>query len=198
MDRVTMCSQLSPFIASCFIEDYEEVALSRAAYRPTYWFCYVNDTFLISPHGPEEMNDFLNHLNNIHPNIQSTMQTEGNSHLPFLDTDIYRNQMAPLGILCRGSLPTPIYIWMLSHMSIQPVSILCYLPWYTELGPYATTKVSQEKWNSFVVRSERMATLTGRSIVFFIHLTGRIHLERIWHWWPTCPLLDQPTASAVC
>jgi len=48
-----------------------------------------DDTFLTWPHGPEELKNFLNHLN-IHSNVQFTVETEYNGHLPFLDIDIYR------------------------------------------------------------------------------------------------------------
>jgi hypothetical protein len=57
----------------------------------------MDDTFMIRSHGPEELQDFLNHLNNIHPNIQFTMETETNGHLPFLDIDIYRSSDGSLG-----------------------------------------------------------------------------------------------------
>jgi hypothetical protein len=90
-------------IANFIMEDFKEVALSRAAYKPTCWFHYVDNTFMIWPHKPEELNDFLN---NIHPNVQFTMHTELNSHLSFLDTDIYRRQDGYPSTLFTGSPPT--------------------------------------------------------------------------------------------
>jgi hypothetical protein len=47
-----MGSLLLPMTANFFIEDFEEVA-----YKTTCWFCYVDDTFMIYAHGPEQMND---------------------------------------------------------------------------------------------------------------------------------------------
>jgi hypothetical protein len=47
------------------------------------------DTFVIWPHGPDKMRDFLNHMNSIHECIQFTMETESEGHLPFLSIDIY-------------------------------------------------------------------------------------------------------------
>jgi hypothetical protein len=35
---------LSPVIGIMFIEDFEEVALNRAARKPLYWLCYVYGT----------------------------------------------------------------------------------------------------------------------------------------------------------
>jgi hypothetical protein len=40
-----------------------------------------------------------------------------------------------------------------------------------------TIKDSQENYNSFVVHSNRTATVTGRSIVLSIHLTENTHIE---------------------
>jgi hypothetical protein len=56
----------------------------------------VEDTFVIWPHGPDKLNDFLIHLNSIHQCIQFTMQIERKGHLPFLDTDIYRRHIRRL------------------------------------------------------------------------------------------------------
>jgi hypothetical protein len=35
-----------------------------------------------------------------------------------------------------------------------------------------------------------MPTVTGRSIMLLFHPTEKVHLERIWHQWPSCHLLD--------
>jgi hypothetical protein len=46
---------------------------------------YVDDTFVIWPHGPTWLQDFLNHLNRVRPCIQFTMELESNNVSPFLD-----------------------------------------------------------------------------------------------------------------
>jgi hypothetical protein len=51
---------------------------------------YVDDTFMIWPHGHEKPGSFLLHLNSIHTNIQFTMKTERNGHITFPDIDVYR------------------------------------------------------------------------------------------------------------
>jgi len=49
------CHGLTLFhVIATFMEDYEEVALSRAASRPTYSFRYVEEIFVIWLHGPKE------------------------------------------------------------------------------------------------------------------------------------------------
>jgi hypothetical protein len=116
VDGVCIGALPSLVIANFFMEDIEEVALSRGAYKPIYCFCYVDDTFVIWPHGPEELNDFLNHANSIHPNTQFTMKNELDGHLPFLDIDIYtEDQMATWVTLYRKLTYTNMYLTAESH-----------------------------------------------------------------------------------
>jgi len=89
-DETAMGSLLPPMTANSFMEDYEEAALRMVAYKPTCWLFHMDGKFVIWPHVLEVQNDFLNHLNNIHPNIQFTMETESNAHLPFLDIYVQR------------------------------------------------------------------------------------------------------------
>jgi hypothetical protein len=79
------------------MEDFEWMALDRVPHKPLCWFRYVDDTFVIWPHGPDRLRDFLDHLNSVHQNIQFTMETERDGHLPFLDIDIYRRPDSSLG-----------------------------------------------------------------------------------------------------
>jgi hypothetical protein len=46
-----MGSPLSPVIANFFMEEFEERALNQATLKPTCWYRYVDDTFVIWPHG---------------------------------------------------------------------------------------------------------------------------------------------------
>jgi len=87
---VAMGSPLSPVIAIFYMEDFERKAIEKATHKPSCWYRYVDDTFVIWPHGKEKLMDFLKHLNGIHNNIQFTMEMEREGHLPFLDIDIYR------------------------------------------------------------------------------------------------------------
>ena len=90
-EGAAMGSPLSPVIANLFMEHFEQTALQTATFKPKMWLRYVDDTFVVWPHGVEKVNDFLQHLNNQHPNIRFTMEVE-NEHqaIPFLDTLITR------------------------------------------------------------------------------------------------------------
>jgi hypothetical protein len=109
-------SPLSPVIANFYMEDFEEMALGRASHKPLCWFCYVDDTFVIWPHGPDRLRDFLDHLNSVHQNIQFTMETEKDGNLPFLDIDIYHRPDGSLGhrVYCKPT-HTNLYLNSNSH-----------------------------------------------------------------------------------
>jgi hypothetical protein len=70
-----MGSPLSLVIANFYMEVFEEMVLDRAPHMPLCWFHYVDDTFVIWPHGPDRLRDFLDHLNSVHQSIQFTMET---------------------------------------------------------------------------------------------------------------------------
>jgi hypothetical protein len=51
-------SPLLHLIVIFFLEDFEEMAHSRAAFKPTCCFRYVADRFVVWSHGPEELRNF--------------------------------------------------------------------------------------------------------------------------------------------
>ncbi|XP_071447161.1 uncharacterized protein [Hetaerina americana] len=97
VEGVPMGSPLSPAIANFYMEDFEERALRTAPLRAKYFFRYVDETFIMWPHGTEALTEFLGHMNCVHPNIQFTMETEKNKRLPFLDILIERKRDGSLG-----------------------------------------------------------------------------------------------------
>jgi hypothetical protein len=115
-DGVAMGSPLSPVIANFYMEDFEKTALESTPIKPTCWFRYVDDTFVIWPHGPDQLQSFLGHLNSIHRSIQFTMETESEGRLPFLDIEIYRRPDGSLGHkVFRKPTHTNLYLHANSH-----------------------------------------------------------------------------------
>jgi hypothetical protein len=58
------------------MEHFEKLALDLAQHKPSLWLRYVDDTFLVWPHGPERLQDFLSHLSSVRSSIQFTMEIE--------------------------------------------------------------------------------------------------------------------------
>jgi hypothetical protein len=65
---VAMGSPLSPVIANFYMEEFEKNAIATATNKPACWYRYVDDTFVIWPHGQKRLMEFLEHLNGINKN----------------------------------------------------------------------------------------------------------------------------------
>ena len=81
------------------LQKLEEQAITTLSYDPRIWKRYVDNTFTILDR--ENVNDFLQHLNNQQPSIRFTMETEKDNKLAFLDTAVLREP--------DGHLTTSIY-----------------------------------------------------------------------------------------
>ena len=78
-DGMAMGSPLSAVIANFYMEDFETKAIEKATHKPACWYRYVDDTFVIRPHGQEKLMEFLNHLKGIHNKIQLTKNRRSRS-----------------------------------------------------------------------------------------------------------------------
>ena len=66
------------------MEDLEVQAIMTSPSPPVLWKRYVDDTFTIIH--KQDKDSFLEHLNNIHPNIKFTSEeTRPDGAIPFLD-----------------------------------------------------------------------------------------------------------------
>ena len=88
-DGVAMGSPLGPTFANIFLSHHEQKWLEEcpSSFKPTAYFRYVDDTFTIFK-DRSHSTSFLNYLNNKHPNISFTIETETDHKLSFLDTTI--------------------------------------------------------------------------------------------------------------
>ena len=94
-----MGSPVSAVIANLYMESFEEQAITTSSYEPRIWKGYVDDTFIILDR--ENVDDFLQYLNNQQPSIRFTMETEKDNKLAFLDTAVLREP--------DGRLTTSVY-----------------------------------------------------------------------------------------
>jgi hypothetical protein len=67
-----MGSSLSPILSNIFLVHSEKLALDSAQHKPSLWLQYVEDTFVVWPHGQEQLENFLSHPNSLRHSIQFT------------------------------------------------------------------------------------------------------------------------------
>jgi hypothetical protein len=101
---------LTPVVANFDMEHFEQTAISTAIYKPTRWYRYVDDTFVVWPHGKRVLQELLKHLNGIHENTKFTVKIE-NGALPFLDILVTRRLDGILGhTVCRKPAHAELYL----------------------------------------------------------------------------------------
>jgi hypothetical protein len=66
-------------------EHFEEIALDTEDHKPAKWLRNVNCTFVVWPHGPTRLQEFLYHLNSVRPTMKFIIEVEVNDTLPFSD-----------------------------------------------------------------------------------------------------------------
>ena len=98
-DGAAMGSPVSAVIANLYMESFEEQVITISSYEPRIWKRHVDDTFTILDR--ENVDDFLQHLNNQQPSIRFTMETEKDNKLAFQDTVVLREP--------DGRLTTSVY-----------------------------------------------------------------------------------------
>ena len=94
-----MRSHVSAVIVNLYMEEFEELTIATAIYKPKIWKRYVDDTFTIL--GEDYVDDFLQHLNSHQPTIRFTTEIEKDDTIPFLDTSVSR--------VSDGLLTTSVY-----------------------------------------------------------------------------------------
>jgi hypothetical protein len=82
-DGMVMGSSLSPIVSNIFMENFEKLALDSAQYKPSLWLRYVDDAFVVWPHGSEQLPNFFNHCNTLRPSINFTRGIESDVRFLF-------------------------------------------------------------------------------------------------------------------
>ncbi|XP_022110786.1 uncharacterized protein LOC110990212 [Acanthaster planci] len=119
----SMGSPLSPVLADLFMEEFEQTAhlLCGPQLEPNVWIRYVDDTFVVWPHSPQDLQLFLQHLNSQHNNIQFTMEKEKDGRIAFLGNTSHRIQSILLhhGIKVFHTTSNKIQATLQSHKDKQ-------------------------------------------------------------------------------
>ena len=85
MKGAPMGLPVSPIVANLYMEYFEREALRSASNPPTFWFRFVDDTWVIQQQAHKQL--FLDHINSIDPAIKFTVKgNQENRAIPFLDT----------------------------------------------------------------------------------------------------------------
>ena len=90
---------MAPTYANIFMYYVENTFLSTFNLQPTAYFRYIDDIFLIWPHGRDTLETFLEDANRTHPNISFTHEYSTTA-VSFLDVIIKIN---------NGIIATSIY-----------------------------------------------------------------------------------------
>ena len=72
-----------PLVANIYLELFEEQTLSTAPQPPSLWLRYVDDTFTVR--NEYDVDEFTEHVNNIDPHTEFTIEPEKDKQLPLLD-----------------------------------------------------------------------------------------------------------------
>ena len=110
------------------MEAFEERALSSSTLTSKLWLGYVDDTFVIWPHGQSSLDNFHTHLNEQHPSIQFTREEETDHRIPFLDVMVERRGDPIITSVHCKPTHTDRYLHYSSHLhGRQLLSAICSL-----------------------------------------------------------------------
>jgi hypothetical protein len=91
-DGMAMGRSLSHIVSNIFVEHFEKLVLGPAQQEPSLRLRYVDDIFVVWPHGPERLQNLLRHLSSLEPSIQFTMERESDSATVLLDVLVIRKE----------------------------------------------------------------------------------------------------------
>ena len=94
-----LSTKMTPAYANLFMDDLEQKILSQSPLKPLVWWRYIDDVFMIWPHGEEKLSEFVN-LNSSHETIKFTHDVSP-SKINFLDVTV---------LLHNNSIATDLHV----------------------------------------------------------------------------------------
>ena len=79
-----MGGKYAPSYANVFMGKFENDLLTSASKKPLVWYRFIDDIFLIWTGTNEELSNFIEHANSLHPTILLTSE-QSTSQVAFLD-----------------------------------------------------------------------------------------------------------------
>ena len=121
-----MGTKLAPSFANIFMSWFEDKFVYTYTPKPLIWKRYIDDIFMIWPHGKNSLDIFVNHLNSSHNTIKFTAETS-TSHVNFLDITVSLNEHYEL-ITSLYTKPTDSHNYLL-YSSEHPRHLLRGIPY---------------------------------------------------------------------
>ena len=72
--RTAMGTRLAPSFANIYMNHFENAHVYSYQLQPKAWYRYIDDIFMVWNHGIDELNTFVNHLNNTCDSISFSME----------------------------------------------------------------------------------------------------------------------------
>ena len=88
ISSTAMGTKLAHSYANLFMTKFEQNHVYTYHLQPTLWKRFIDDIFMIWPHGMDSLLEFIKHLNTEHPTIKFT-STISHTEVAFLDLIIY-------------------------------------------------------------------------------------------------------------
>ena len=82
-------TKMAPPYAILFLAELEERLIKNWPLKPSVWWRYIDDIFMLWQHGEDKLKEFIEYLNNCHPTIKFTYETSPKS-INFLDINVIR------------------------------------------------------------------------------------------------------------
>ena len=142
---------LAPAYANLFMTRLEERLLKASTDKPLVWIRFIDDVFLIWPHGEEKLKSLINHLNSSHETIKFTSEQSRDS-ISFLDVQVSVGEGGVLStdLFCK---PTD------THQYLHKKS--CH-PWHTKKAiPYGQPLRFRRIFSEDRQFQERVGELAG-------------------------------------
>ena len=125
LSDTAMGTKLAPSYANLFMTKFEDKYVYTYPLQPQLWKRFIDDIFLIWPHGRNSLIKFIEHLNTAHPTMKFTSDISGTG-ISFLDLTIYIKQSRLHTRLYTK--PTDRYMY-LNYFSEHPMSLKKSIPY---------------------------------------------------------------------
>ena len=120
-----MGTKLAPSHANLFMTKFEEKYVYTYPLQPKLWKRFIDDIFLIWPHGRDSLLEFINHLNTVYSTIKFTSDIS-HTEISFLDLPLYIKKCTLYARLHTKTTGRQMY---LNYFSECPMSLKRSIPY---------------------------------------------------------------------